>query len=101
MCQTVSNGAHGRMHDRLMASYSEACRRRLQLWLGDEVSVEREGLELIGRYRGGVVRLGFVPSQCTWWMEFEGERQTGTFDRLTKSLRQIFTAQDHGRNFAG
>lgn len=80
------------MHERLMSNYGDLCRRRLQLWLRDEVSVERQASELLVRYRGREVRLGFVFSQCTWWMEFQDERQTGSFDRLTKGLRQIFTA---------
>lgn len=92
MCQTDSNGAHCGMHDRVMANYSEACRRRLQLWLGAEVSVERRGNELVVSHGEKTVRLGFVFSQCSWWMEYQGDRRAGSFDRLTKGLRQIFTS---------
>ena len=80
----------------VMKNHLAACRKRLKLWVSDEIVVNALGpLEIAVSHAGRRVVLGFVPVRCQWWLEYSGERVEGSFDRVTKQVRQIMTMPVH------
>jgi hypothetical protein len=73
-------------------NYFEACCSRFRLWLGNDAVVEEQSPhELRIHHADKVVILGFIPHSCRWWLEVEGERVWGNFDKLTKQARRVLT----------
>ncbi|HIB69908.1 MAG TPA: hypothetical protein EYO33_33740 [Phycisphaerales bacterium] len=81
------------MQSRVFENYKDVLRKRLRLWLSDEVEVSTSALsELRVRYGERSAELGFIPSQCLWWMAHGDCRTVGNFDRLSKNLRRFLTS---------
>ena len=81
-----------RLQSRVFENYMDVLQRRLRLWISDGVEVVSSApSELEVRYQKTRVKLGFIPSQCEWWMSYGENRTEGNFDRLSKNLRRLLT----------
>lgn len=81
------------LNDRLMENFVEVTRRRVALWFPAVTMpvqrVEETVIEVL--FDGYAARLCFDPRQCRWELQTEEERSSGSFDRVTKRLRQLLT----------
>lgn len=75
-----------------MKHYSQCLERRMRLWLKQDVEVSQaEGDRLEVRCSGCLLQIRFCAKSCRWSL-VQGEfKMMGSFDRVTKKMRQILT----------
>lgn len=75
-----------------MEHYSQCLARRMKHWLRQDVEVsQREGDWLEVGYSGCLLQIRFCARSCSWSL-VQGEfKMIGSFDRVTKKMRQILT----------
>lgn len=78
---------------RLMENYQRCLRQRLELWFGDSAellwSTGETGFEVRLGERRAVMK--FQSEVCQWRLESADSHAWGSFDRVSKRLRQIFS----------
>ena len=78
---------------RLLENYRNCLQERLWLWFADDVDIVWNP----GRTSSTLRRadwsacLEFLPHECRWRLESGGQCYEGSFDRVSKRLRQIFS----------
>lgn len=77
----------------LVNNYQDCLRQRLESWFGDRATFHAE--PGAWRFRAELeelsVWLEFLPERCRWRLEGLAEPFEGSFDRVTKRLRQHFS----------
>lgn len=79
---------------RILENYRNCLVLRLELWFGPGTEVLRESsTQSLSVQREGhpPAVLRFIPSRCQWTLTCGALIQEGSFDRLSKRLRQLFS----------
>lgn len=90
-CETSLDG-RGAV-ERLLDNYQECLELRLSLWFDAKVTVERSApTTLLATWGNRSATLEFSPRTCRWLLSCGPVRADGSFDRVSKRLRQAFSA---------
>lgn len=78
---------------RLIENYRRCLEERLEVWFGGGARLQWDPGQtvFVARLDQRTARLQFLPELCQWRLQ-SGETSTlGSFDRVSKRLRQIFS----------
>ena len=79
--------------DLLLKNYQVCLEQRLGIWFADESCLSRTTpLEFRVTRPGYSALLTFEPERCRWQLStVEGYQQFGSFDKMSKRMRQYFS----------
>lgn len=79
---------------RVFALYQACLTDRMRWWFDDEVRIEVYRSDTLKvTYRHEEAYLTFLVQRCQWSLLYLEETFTGSFDRITKKLRQFFSGR--------
>ncbi len=77
---------------RLLEHYETCLGERLTLWFGDTAVLKREAPCAFSVQREDLeAKLTFQPECCEWTMLTHSRVETGSFDKMSKRMRQYFS----------
>jgi hypothetical protein len=76
---------------RLLDNYRRCLEWRLELWFGHGSLVEHEGLTLHVTWEQFSASMTMQPELCRWSLLSSHGVAEGSFDRMSKRMRQIFS----------
>ena len=78
--------------ERLLQHYHSCLRERFDLWFGENtVTAERVGTTWVLGFQQRTAGLSFLPERCCWTIHADGKTSQGTFDKMSKKIRQYFS----------
>lgn len=75
-----------------MKHYSQCLERRVRLWFKQEVKVRQRGGDTLEVENSGyLIHVRFCARSCSWSLLQDEFKMVGSFDRVTKKMRQILS----------